>query len=29
MVGAELIVCLAKSGRTAQLLAKYRPNAQV
>eukprot|EP00740_Mantoniella_antarctica_P005723 CAMPEP_0181360042 /NCGR_PEP_ID=MMETSP1106-20121128/6439_1 /TAXON_ID=81844 /ORGANISM="Mantoniella antarctica, Strain SL-175" /LENGTH=552 /DNA_ID=CAMNT_0023473257 /DNA_START=135 /DNA_END=1793 /DNA_ORIENTATION=+ len=28
-VGAELIVCLAKSGRTAQLLAKYRPNAQI
>jgi len=28
-VGAELIVCLAKSGRTAQLLAKYRPGAQI
>ena len=28
-VGAELIVCLAKSGRTAQLLAKYRPNATI
>ena len=28
-VGAELIVCLAKSGRTAQLLAKYRPAATI
>mmetsp|Transcript_27269 Transcript_27269/g.66981 ORF Transcript_27269/g.66981 Transcript_27269/m.66981 type:complete len:575 (-) Transcript_27269:93-1817(-) len=28
-VGAQLIVCLAKSGRTAQLIAKYRPGAPV
>ena len=28
-VGAELIVCLAKSGRTAQLLAKYRPACRI
>ena len=28
-VGADLIVCLAKSGRTAQLLAKYRPAATI
>lgn len=28
-VGAQLIVCLAKSGRTAQLVAKYRPGAQI
>ena len=28
-VGAELIVCLAKTGRTAQLIAKYRPSAEI
>ena len=28
-VGADLIVCLAKSGSTAKLLAKYRPAATI
>ena len=28
-VGAQLIVCLAKSGGTARLVAKYRPYAQI
>lgn len=28
-VGAQLIVCLAKSGNTARLVAKYRPYAQI
>ncbi len=28
-VGAQLIVCLGKTGKTAQLIAKYRPSAQI